>query len=188
MKNFLKNLFSKTVRTVESASEDIKQVVDAVTEDAGKLMTEAKEKLSEAEEIARKEFTERVGDPSELIQKAKDAVADAGQKFKEAAAEEWEGAKEKFEELKDSLTKEELSETGEAIKKEFTGGVEDAADLKEKVEDTVADAGQKVKDAAAEGENIVKEELEELTGTLTDEEKPASEEDSDIAPPSSSKE
>lgn len=98
MKSFLKNLFDKTKETVQSASEDLRVVVDAVSEDAGKLAGEAKIKLSEAEKYVTDEF----GEPSEIVAKAKDSLNTAGQKLKEAAMEEWESTSGKIEELKKS--------------------------------------------------------------------------------------
>ena len=107
MKNFLKNLFGITKENVqetfEHASKDIKEVVDAVSEDAGKLMAEAKEKLAEAEKFVKDEFTEHVGEPSEIVAKGKKTLTETGKKLKDVAKEEWESATEKFEELKDSL-------------------------------------------------------------------------------------
>ena len=103
MKNILKNLVDKTKETFEHASEDIREVVDAVSEDAGKLVGEAKGRLAEAEKYVKDEFTEHAGEPSDLLAKAKKAFSETGHKIKEAALEEWESATEKFGEIKDSL-------------------------------------------------------------------------------------
>lgn len=101
MNSFLKNLIEKTKEAAQSASEDIKVVIDAVSEDAGKLAGEARIKLSEAEKYVSQEF----GEPEALVSKAKESINTAGQKLKEAALEEWESTSEKIEELKKSWNK-----------------------------------------------------------------------------------
>ncbi|MEZ4952122.1 MAG: hypothetical protein R2825_00940 [Saprospiraceae bacterium] len=82
MKNFLKNIVDKAKETIEHASEDIHDVVEAVTEDAGKLAAQAKEKLAEAKE----DFTESFGEPSWSADKAKRSFAETSGRVKEAAA------------------------------------------------------------------------------------------------------
>jgi hypothetical protein len=107
MKSFLKNLFGKAKETIDHAGEDLKEVVDAVSEDTSKLVAEAKEKFVEVKKEMKEEFTEHVGEPSELMDKAKKSFAGATEKIKMAAKEEWDSAKGKYEELKDSLSEDE---------------------------------------------------------------------------------
>lgn len=64
----------------------------------------------------KEEFTEKVGDPSELLAKAKDSVVEAGTKLKDAAQEEWAAASEKIQDLKESFTKKDVADEAEAPK------------------------------------------------------------------------
>lgn len=96
MLNQLKNFFNiakKTAEeTIESASVDLKEMADAVSEDTEKLVENAKEA-----------FRENVGEPSEIVEKAKVTLKETSEKFKEAVQEEMENASEKFNELKDTV-------------------------------------------------------------------------------------
>jgi len=153
MMNFIKNLFGKTKQTVqqtlEHASGDIKEVVDSVTEDAGKMMAGAKE-----------QFTEHVGEPSELMEKARKALAET----KEDASKMMAGAKEK------------LAEVSKEVKEEFTEHVGEPSELIERAKKTITETADKIKATAKEEWAHATEKVEELKESMSDKGKKVAEE------------
>ena len=51
----------------------------------------------------KEEFTEHVGDPDDLLAKAKAKLTETSEKLSSAAKEEWKHANEKMDELKKSM-------------------------------------------------------------------------------------
>ncbi len=155
MKNFLRNLFSKTKKTVEgtfeNASGEIKEVVDEISEDAGKLVEEGKVKFEKAKQSVREEFKEHVGEPSELKEKAKRTIAE----IKEDAGKLVSDAKEK------------LSEVAEEIKEEFTEHVGEPSEIIAKAKKTLSDTGEKISAAAKEEWASASEKIKELKDSLS---------------------
>jgi phage-related protein len=111
--------------TIENASEELKEVVNAIKEDSEKvmydmketmdevkkdlsekigdgsdIMTKAKDAAGEAIAEVKKEFNESIGD-TDLVEKARKMIKETTDKFKSAASEEWDNAKDKFEDLAD---------------------------------------------------------------------------------------
>ena len=101
-------LIGRLLYDSKSIFEDQYEAIKSTSEkmgDGSDLMTKAKEAASEAIDDVKKEFSETVGDSSDLVDKAKEMIHETTEKFKTAASEELDNAKEKFSDLQDKVKK-----------------------------------------------------------------------------------
>ena len=125
IKEVVDNISEDAGKMMEDAKEKLEDAREDFTEAYGEpeeLLAKAKEKLAETGEKAKtaaiegmarasvaiddaaakvkEEFTEHVGDPDEMLDKAKTTITEAGSKLANAAKEEWKNASEKLDDLK----------------------------------------------------------------------------------------
>lgn len=117
------NLAQQAKEKLSEAKEDFTDSFgepSEIVDKAKKVFTENSEKVKDAtsetfagaagwfqetKTKAREEFTEHVGDPDDLLAKAKAKLTETGEKLTAAAKEEWQHANQKLEELKKSVKK-----------------------------------------------------------------------------------